>query len=179
MVNNESKYDPDTRDWYSVALGDMLLNETHGADLVPPDYAGSGGAGFGEAQNFFQLNVYDIMFNPAALAGHVVNFAVWAISGYEQILTGYEQKITGYVQILTGYEQQRGGNPRVCRDNLNRPIYINGDPIYVSSPSSHDGQWRQVADNVQVPEPASMTMFFAGLLGLGWLTRFRRDKHKA
>lgn len=78
LENNENKYDPATRDWLVFALGDMTFNETRGADLTPDGgFTGSGGAATTQSAGF-QLNVYDITFNPAALPGQIVNFGVWA-----------------------------------------------------------------------------------------------------
>jgi hypothetical protein len=77
LENNEGKYDPATRNWFTFDLGDMTLNETNGADLSPgAGWTGSGGTASG--QSGYMLNVYDISFNPAALEGQVVNFGLWA-----------------------------------------------------------------------------------------------------
>ena len=77
LENNEGKYNPVTRDWFTFALGDMTLNETNGADLSPSEgWTGTGGTASG--QSGYMLNVYDITFNPAALEGQVVNFGLWA-----------------------------------------------------------------------------------------------------
>ncbi len=43
------------------------------------------------------------------------------------------------------------------------------------APFSHDARWEQIA---AIPAPGTFSMFLAGLLGLGWLTRFRQRKQQ-
>jgi len=79
LENNEGKYNAATRDWAVFDLGDMTLAETRGADLSPGGgFTATGGSASGPNTLGYQLNVYDITFNPAALDGQVVNFGVWA-----------------------------------------------------------------------------------------------------
>lgn len=139
---NEGKYNPTNRDWFSIILGDMILNETNGADLVPPGFTGSSGAA--SNQSGFQLNVYDITFNPAALGGQVVNFAVW------------------------GCNADGGTTQNGCPSTRGQ--------AYASTGNSHDAQWLQV-NGVVVPEPASLTLLGAGLMGLGYFGRRRHSAH--
>jgi hypothetical protein len=48
-----------------------------------------------------------------------------------------------------------------------------GDLVF--APFSHDARWEKIADaNSEIPAPGTLVTFLAGLLGLGWLARFKR-----
>lgn len=73
----------DGRQWAVFYLGDMDLDETMGVDTSLLSGSGLGSATpqdspNGDVPGGFQINVYDITFLQAALAGEIVNFDVWA-----------------------------------------------------------------------------------------------------
>lgn len=47
------------------------------------------------------------------------------------------------------------------------------------APFSHDARWEQVGGDSSIPAPGTLATFLAGLLGLGWLTRFKRRRAAA
>jgi hypothetical protein len=70
------------REWVTVGLGDFTLNESVAFDAESDMLADGSGVVPGAvtdalAGRTLQINVYDITFGPAALAGQVVNFDVF------------------------------------------------------------------------------------------------------
>ncbi len=64
-----------------------------------------------------------------------------------------------------------------CTGHSSSPVYGWADafdgpnPVYVNAPFSHDARWEEIAS---IPEPASVSLFGAGLLGIGYFGRRRR-----
>src|SRR5690606_8236148 len=79
-VGNENKLDPTTREWIVISLGSFATDETFLADFFPTSDGGDCSADgtmctakSSGANNRGQINVYDITFDPSALAGEIVN----------------------------------------------------------------------------------------------------------
>lgn len=97
-----------------------------------------------------QINVYDMLVSGLAV-GAQVHFDVY----------GVEQE---YTQDCTG-----SGHSRVCTGFSWKDVKNGNNLSYVNAPFSHDARWEQLG----VPEPASVTLLGAGLMGLGYMGRRR------